>query len=235
MGKGARLREERRRRNRSQSELWDLFHEHRSYLQSSAASFDAGYGPEAKRMAVSLRVLLHDTPKSISVFKQLGLKDSWTFDDTAGPVNPRNLAPTTGLVMMQTQFTNGAAEGTYVPLLAVGSPHPPRPPIQFSGWWMDPVAKLGNGDTWSRKDYVLELANKEGGAHVDPKLTAPYETLALHNGFGWSAGTSPDEGQPFGGNAVLASVRQITYELLLTMEREPSEPPASRTTTPGQK
>lgn len=103
MGKGARVREERRRRSRSQSELWDVFHEHRTYLRSSAASFDAGYEPEAKRMAVSLRVLLHDTPQSISVFKQLGLKDSWTFDDTAGPVNPRNMAPTTGLVMMRTR------------------------------------------------------------------------------------------------------------------------------------
>lgn len=234
MGKGARVREERRRRSRSQSELWDVFHEHRTYLRSSAASFDAGYEPEAKRMAVSLRVLLHDTPQSISVFKQLGLKDSWTFDDTAGPVNPRNMAPTTGLVMMRTQITNGAAEGMYVALLAEGSPSPSLAPIRFSGWWMNPVAKLDNGDTWSRKDYVKELANKEGGAHVDPELTAAYETLALHNGFGWSAGTSPDDGQPFGGNAVHASVRQITYELLLTIERELSNTPPVEPMTTGE-
>jgi hypothetical protein len=68
-----------------------------------------------------------------------------------------------------------------------------------------------DGTTWSRKDLVLMLANKEGGAHVDPKLTDKYEQMVTHNGLGWMTGT-PEAGEPFGGNAVSAAVRQIAYE-----------------------
>lgn len=111
-------------------------------------------------MAVSLRVLLHDTTQSISVFKQLGLKDAWMFDSTADPVHPRNLASTTGLVVMRFGTSNGTAVGKYVAPLEEAA-RPARPQIPFQGWWMDPVTKLtSTGDTWSRKQYVLELANQ---------------------------------------------------------------------------
>jgi hypothetical protein len=42
--------------------------EHIGFLTSSAESFDKGYVSEAKRMAMSLRVLLHNTHSSRSLY-----------------------------------------------------------------------------------------------------------------------------------------------------------------------
>ncbi len=44
-----------------------------AFLRHSAALFDAGADAEAKRIAVVIRVLVHDTPRSHSLLAQLGL------------------------------------------------------------------------------------------------------------------------------------------------------------------
>lgn len=35
-----------------------------------------------------------------------------------------------------------------------------------------------------RKDFVLALANQEGGAHVDPQVKAAYDKIAHSNSMG---------------------------------------------------
>ena len=55
------------KRPRSTEELEELLHEQLAFLESSAAAFDAGMDGEAKRLAVALRVLLHDTKNSHSL------------------------------------------------------------------------------------------------------------------------------------------------------------------------
>jgi hypothetical protein len=50
------------------------------FLQVSAAAFDAGFEGEAKRLAVVLRILLHDTKSSKSLLGQLGRKGGPFFD-----------------------------------------------------------------------------------------------------------------------------------------------------------
>ncbi|MFP3702034.1 hypothetical protein SB758_41815, partial [Burkholderia sp. SIMBA_013] len=61
-----------------------LLSEQLGFLKRSALAFDEGEASEAKRVAVSLRVLLHDTPASESLLKQMQLKDSIRFRDSAG-------------------------------------------------------------------------------------------------------------------------------------------------------
>lgn len=41
------------------------------FLRSSAAAFDSGFIDEAKRLAVAMRILLHDTPRSRGLLAQL--------------------------------------------------------------------------------------------------------------------------------------------------------------------
>jgi hypothetical protein len=53
-----------------------------SFLRVSAQAFDAGLEAEAKRLATSIRVLVHDTRMSTSLIGQLGLKETMRFEDT---------------------------------------------------------------------------------------------------------------------------------------------------------
>jgi len=188
--------------------------ESRQFLIASASSFDNGYEAEAKRLAVTLRVLLHDTPQSHSLLGLLGIKDVMKFTNTAAPIEPDNLLPTPGLVIM------AVVRGTPSYLAPLGNLPPPsvRPPADFPAWWNNDVTKDKEGNLWSRKSFVLTLANKEGGAHVDPALNDKYEALVRHNGLGWQR-SSPDGIQPLQGSPAAATIRQVTYEVLDTLRR----------------
>lgn len=217
MGKASRKKAPRGPK-RSREELLQLLAEHEAFLERSAQAFDDGYEAEAKRLAVVLRVLLHDTQVSHSLLKQLRVKDRLAFLDTAEPIHPGNLMPTPGLVMMQMTTTADGAEGRYVAPLGMSRPSGSKQ-VSFAGWWMNPVMKVDG--VWSRRDLVLALANTEGGAHVDPELDERYEQLAKKNGFGWVA-ASPAGERPFVGNAVAVATRQIAYEVVETLTRQRS-------------
>ncbi|MGE7434181.1 hypothetical protein [Kitasatospora sp. NPDC001175] len=202
---------------RDRSDLLQLLEENVGFLKASSASFDAGFEAEAKRLAVTMRVLLHDTAQSQSLLGQLGVKHQMLFMDTAEHINPNNLLPSApGLVMMQMATGVGAS---YIPPLDAVPLAPGRihPPADFDSWWADDIARDFSGTLWSRKKFALTMANKEGGAHVDPRLNAAYESLAKHNGLGFASNASGAM-RPLEGNIVAASVRQIAYELLKTLE-----------------
>lgn len=60
------------------------------------------------------------------------------------------------------------------------------------------------------------VANKEGGAHVDPELGEAYVELTRLNSLGWGFvidGVEHDAGSP-----VPVNVRQIAWELQTTIE-----------------
>ncbi|WP_455243739.1 hypothetical protein [Petrachloros mirabilis] len=71
----------------------------------------------------------------------------------------------------------------------------------------------------TRKDIVLAAANKDGGAHVDAKLTKEYQALARDGAVG--SFVYQTQGQrteaPIQG-AHLVSLRQLGYELLHSPE-----------------
>jgi hypothetical protein len=58
----------------TQEELEAHLSEQLHFLEVSAESFDNGDDSEARRMAVHIRTLLHDTSNSQSLLKLLGLK-----------------------------------------------------------------------------------------------------------------------------------------------------------------
>lgn len=188
--------------------------EQHQFLVRSSAAFDEGFESEAKRLATVIRVLLHDTSSSKSLLSQLHVKKTLKYVDTALEFNPNNLLPTGGLIVLRMQ--SSPASGDYVAPLDDLSPGRHRPAKQFDAWWNDPVLKDTLGTIFSRKKLVLDVANTDGGAHVDPSLNSAYEALARHNSFGWviSASHGP---QPFTNSPVLPSLRQIAYELDRTL------------------
>jgi hypothetical protein len=63
---------------------------------------------------------------------------------------------------------------------------------------------------------VLNVADTDGGAHVDPELEEAYMAISRENSLGWffSNGTVT---APAGGRPELACMRQIAHELLSTI------------------
>jgi len=197
------------KRKLTREELESAFDEQWGFLQRSCAAFDAGERGEAKRIASTLRVLLHDTKNSRSLLAQLGLKDILFFD-TSENVSADNLLPTFGLVVIHLS-PRGAR---YVPPLAQPLNHPVWM-VAFEHWWKKTVIRIPNEFDLSRANLVLTMADQDGGAHIDPSIDERYYRLTRENAMGFvvstEAGTVPlvdIEG---------ASVRQIAQEVLVSL------------------
>lgn len=116
----------------TKEELLSHLNEQIRFLQRSAASYDNGFEDEAKRLAVVIRVLMHDSPNSTSLLTLLGRKDI-KFYDTSVPYDPRNLLSYNGLTMMKLSTGEGAS---YVAPLDSGAPTRSRTKkIPFNTWW----------------------------------------------------------------------------------------------------
>lgn len=196
------------KRQRSRQELEELLVEQINFLEASADAFDKGFESEAKRLAVTTRVLLHNTSNSHSLLSQLGHK-TVLFWSTALPNEPGNETPHGGLVFM----TLGGNESKYVAML---DDVPQLRQISFDEWWNSEVFTDDQKHTLSRKDLILTAANQDGGAHVDPGLDETYARLSKDNSMGWvttdASGTKPMPGPE------RAAIRQIAHEVLKTLK-----------------
>lgn len=106
------------------------FSEQLGFLDRSAASFDAGFESEAKRLAHTIRILVHDTGTSHSLLGQLNLKDrEWL--DTCIPDESGNLMTHGGLVAQ--------AIGRKVRWVAMLDEVPIVSKKSFDEWWDAPV------------------------------------------------------------------------------------------------
>jgi len=187
------------------------------FMKLSAASFDNGFEDEAKRLAVVIRVLVHDTRNSISLLTLLGKKNI-DFYDSAVPYDSRNLLTYNGLTMMRISTAEGAS---YVAPLDDGPPSRSRTrKISFKIWWDGVfVIKDKYGKTLTRKDMVRSVANTDGGAHVDPNLDETYSNLTRFNSMGWKF-FRRDVKDNFRNSPALPSIRQIAHEVLKTLNDE---------------
>jgi len=185
------------------SDLQELLQEQIGFLERSCAAFDDGYIDEAKRIAVVVRVLLHDTSNSHSLFMQLGYKDYMLIDTC--PSLEENIPEK----IFQAGLAIPSLKG-YVPRYEVFSTVNPLW-VGFEKWWNNPVIKTKDR-TYSRRELVLLLANKEGGAHVNSTLTAHYEKLK-HEGSGVSISLEGENPKPMT-KEEHTCLRQIAYELL---------------------
>lgn len=75
---------------------------------------------------------------------------------------------------------------------------------------------------FSRRELVLTLANKDGGAHVDPTLDAKYVDLTRNHTIGWLVTDGNFTQKPLD-DIELHSVRLIAHELILSVERQISK------------
>jgi hypothetical protein len=70
---------------RTHEELIAQLRTHVTFLRRSGRLFDDGAEDEILRLAISIRVLVHDTSSSASVLEQLGMKATVTYLDSYIP------------------------------------------------------------------------------------------------------------------------------------------------------
>jgi len=170
------------------------------FLERSCASYDAGYTDESIRIATCIRVLLHDTKSSTSLLTHLHAKRIRLLSTVSPIENLERVFVFDGL----TTFT-GSGPIAKLRRSARDSF------LQTTDWWEQIVYVIARGQFIRRRDLVLAASNKDGGAHVDSKLTPEYEKLTTDF---WRR-IDYDDGSDIPLQEVhLIGLRQLGYEIL---------------------
>ena len=124
------------------------------FLRKSGTGFDEGDRSEAKRLAVAIRNLVHDTSTSHSILGQLHAKEKLRFMDTSHPplTWPGAVRLDAGLAVLR---VGGGQDGDYAAPL--GQAERGRAPRRFGPWWTESVLTDERGTGFSRKMLVLGL------------------------------------------------------------------------------
>jgi hypothetical protein len=208
---------------RSRLELEQKLAEQLSLLTALGRLYDEDTPAAALPLATCLRVLLHDTASSRSLLAQLGDLATMMFVDTSAPPLPDFfqgglvIDSFEGIVAMELSTGTGAS---YVPLLG-SDPERMGHQEPFSTWWETVVMNDADGHVWTRKAAVLALANKEGGAHIDPRQPESIRALEVHNSMGWVQVRDGQGPSPFNNTPLAPTVRQIAYEVESTLADVP--------------
>ncbi|PWS56399.1 hypothetical protein CWB77_06925 [Pseudoalteromonas sp. S1610] len=139
------------------------------FIENSSALFDLGKTNEAVRIATCLRVLIHDTKNSTSLFTLMEKKEVSKIRSTAS-------SSIDGVKSFGFSLTG---------IMTTGNKNRVTPnmhriaydnEVNIDKWWNEIVFAMPEVGAFSRKDFVLIAANKDGGAHVD-KLPQKYQKL----------------------------------------------------------
>lgn len=183
---------------------------HLAFLARSCELYDQGHKEEALRLAVSLRVIFHDTKQSTSLLQYTNLKDKIKLISTF--VSPKSMGDKFGNVNWHTviplMLTSNGVE-------APTSSWDVQSTLFINDWWNEEIW-LENQLKLSRKDIVLSAANQDGGAHLDanpstktrslkagPTVTVKINGKLVENGLT---------------NHHYPIIRQISYEVLKSNE-----------------
>jgi hypothetical protein len=165
---------------------------------------------EAIRLAVGVRVLIHDAVSakgsgSQSLLSQMQVKEQVKLPTSFGFSErlPKNFSPSAIFPL----FASSQAGGISVPF-----PLPESPVLMgVNEWWSEVVWMQESSMT--RKQIILDTANKEGGAHVQAR--APESIKELRKGLSQISSVKVngvEVGTPDNYHFVL--IRQFVHELL---------------------
>jgi hypothetical protein len=201
----------------SRIELENQLKEQMGFLITSCRLYDEGRHAEAKRMAVTLRILFHETNKSRSLLGQLHLREIF-WVNTAHPYDRENLVSHVALIAIK--FEPGRVPWLIPKVTANGE----LEKIEFNKWWSHPVIVSVTGSEkrfFSRRNLILNVSDTDGGAHVDPELEDFYAELSRKNSVGIMV-IKGEEKYPLL-HPEIPSLRQIAHEVLLTLQKKAPE------------
>lgn len=180
------------------------------FLERSCALFDDGHEDEAIRLAASLRVLFHDTNRSISPLSHLNLKRGRMLSSSRGHGNWKDY-------LAEEISVSSTTPVRMKPLLGDSFRE-----CYMQDWWERESVFVCEGKMFPRQKIILSMANKDGGAHVDERLEEYYEILVSGSwAFGITGNLEFNGPAPFPQgilihpvNGHLALIRQFAHEAL---------------------
>lgn len=210
------------KRERTPQELEKKLDEQLRFLELSAESYDGGFVGEAKRLATTIRILVHDTKNSHSLLAQLNKKNR-QFLNTAFDKTPNNIESYGGLIAVATAKGDEKPKHKYAALLDEIPPPFRNKWVNFETWWAEPIFINQKKEEISRSKLILTACDQDGGAHIDPKIDAIYDSLISGSFMGWESHSS--NGNLLISGAESAAIRQIAHEILKTLKPGYSKEP----------
>jgi hypothetical protein len=150
-------------------------------------------------------VLFHETTQSHGLLHQLlpDIERRYFVDYVPPDLSGAEVYSSMGLIMQM-----GPEGFRYLP-----NTGDVRSSTLFPFWWSGTIFKGANQPPVTREVIVNWLANKDGGAHVNPTLPMHYRSITREGGLGWRTNTIEGD-QPLLDNPVLPAMRQIAEEIL---------------------
>lgn len=168
-------------------------------LRKACKDYDNDFDLAAVHMSSILRILLKD-----SLLDKLNIRNSVKYLSTVNNYTPTNLVSYFGLGYISVS----GIEGSYRPRLEFFNENGNEKLLDFSDWWNEIVLANDNG-SFSRRDVILGVSDKEGGAHVDDRVSLEQRKMIKENGLGWKVNEVD-----IISNVFYVSLRVISEELL---------------------
>lgn len=186
---------------------------------------------EAKKLIQQLKSLSNKTvtSPSKSLLTQLNLKESFKYVDTKGTNHTNVLSnfsfgqgsieitseafsfPYVGLLFKNMSIENNESNFTFSPLFKNKLYDKTQIKlVDFSAWWNGEIFDNRQGLKLSRKDVILNIANKDGYSHVDVDEAENYSAFKQINSFVLPYNDTSGIIKTI---PLFPTVRQIAYEL----------------------
>jgi hypothetical protein len=138
-------------------------------LKEAVDAFYAGKEVQALNIAITMRVLIHETDRSRSLLSRVN-PNYWDLTIHHRPVlNPRAIFAVPVTIQI-------GGDGTRK-IIRTNLDSPSYQLVPLRQWWnaeYQPLGKL----RLSKKDIILTVADKDGGAHIDAKVPDGHATLS---------------------------------------------------------
>jgi len=178
--------------------------------------YDEGDEIVALSLATAIRVLVHDTDKSTSLLTHLDLKRGWFLSSNLKDTRERVHLGLVRRINVGVHDGKGG-EAKYWPTCDeryFSSPTQHFLQLEFDNWWTEVVFKNDQHEL-TRKDLVLTVTNKDGGAHFDGKVEEKYDQFRQY----WSGGSClvgihSGAKRGYDNIPIYPAIRQIAFEIL---------------------
>lgn len=165
-------------------------------------------------IATKVRLLCYDTKSQKSLLSQLDLKNETKVLDTPNLKSENNEhAPFCGLVYLVLDFNSAY----FIPKFNNIPNFFPVKHLNFDDWWSAVIIRDYKGRELTRRDLILEVADTDGGAHVDNALKETYHFVSRQHSLTWKFKKDNQPEIPVTG-VELASICQIGYELTTALD-----------------